>query len=360
MKQLFSPVDTSPKGLYFFEREKLFLRFDEQETHEVEVENVLVGPLEYFLGAEEVATDYKLFEIFVARIAKLKFVPFKTADRMMRDFRFGFNSNIFLARLLELTNNYYSKTSRKVPKELWQYKLRAEQFARLTNAVLKFGVSNNIPELVELAERKIQTSFYMDGTVLSREVLLKAISTPSKPLSDFVVRYQKNSAICREGNRADSMFVLLKGRVAVSTFGRRAATIEQEGEAFGEAAFFLDGRRTATLIAETDADLYVIPRNELAMFFKTHRDLFRNIASTLAYRIHENIKNARSFQEKLRELKLIYEEGPAGVQLLDEKSRFEVQSFRDELMLLERRSKAIPSFAQFLDLVEVKNRPISR
>lgn len=359
MQQLFSSNGSTP-GMYFLEKDVLFIRFDESEIHELAVENVLVASLNYFLGAELSEEDAS-FDVLVKKSTKKrKLVPVKTADRMMREFRFGFNSNIFLARLLELSNKYYSKTTRKVPKGLLPYKLRAEQFSRLTNAVLKFGEKNNLPALIRLAAQKMDTELYADGIVLSREVVLKAISTPSRPLSDFVVRYKRNSSICREGGIADSMFVLLKGKVAVSTFGRRAATIEEEGEAFGEAALFLDGRRTATLIAETDADLYVIHRSELPKFFKTHRDLFQNIAATLAQRVQENIQNARRFQAKIRELSEIAANGPEGIALLEERSKGEVQSFRDELSALERKNKDIPSFAQFLDWVEPKSQFTSR
>ena len=357
MQKLFTR-NTPVEGVYFLRKDSLYVQLGDGEQHEIAGENIIVGALEYYLADLSPRNEQRLFDLYVKDASNLKIVPFSTVDRMMREYQFGFNSNIFLSRLLELTNNYYSKKSRQVPKELWQYKLRAQHFAKLTNAVHEFGVMNDIPELSDLAKDKMGRDFYIDGTLLGREIILKAISTLSKPLSEYVIRYKKNSAICREGNIADAMYILLRGKVGVATYGRRAATISEPGEAFGEVALFLDGRRTATLIAEEDTDLYVVKRQDLPKFFQTHRDLFVNIAGTLAKRFHDNIENTQRFESKLKELTAKSADGK-GRRALEERVREEVTEFLGELLELRATFKSMPAFDKFLVSNDVKQSRVS-
>jgi len=355
MKQLFAQSQPS-RNLFFFERETLAVGFGgNKKLHNVEVENTLVGSLYYFLRNDN-SSAQPLLDIYAPQNAEPKLIPYQTADTMMREYHFGFNSNIFLAQLLELTNDYYAMVSRTVPKELWQYRHRAVQFAKLLGAVERYGRANKIPELIRLCESRRKSELCQDGTILSREIYLSAISTPSKPMSEFVVRFKRNALICREGGTADSMFVLLRGKIAVVTYGRRAALIEQPGEAFGEAALFLDGKRTATLIADSDADLYVIKRENLTAFFATHRDLFVNTSATLARRIQVNIANAQRFEEKVQRLSAVANNDQWGLDALDQQSRAEMEELKEELIELEKRNRSIPSFAGFLDLVESEPR----
>ncbi|MBW1870840.1 MAG: cyclic nucleotide-binding domain-containing protein [Deltaproteobacteria bacterium] len=75
------------------------------------------------------------------------------------------------------------------------------------------------------------------------------------------------TVICREGDQADSMFVISHGLVRVTsrdTSGNPLwLTNLSEGEFFGEFGFFADGKRHADVIAAEDVELLQIGKKEI-------------------------------------------------------------------------------------------------
>ncbi|HUU03347.1 MAG TPA: cyclic nucleotide-binding domain-containing protein [Myxococcota bacterium] len=81
------------------------------------------------------------------------------------------------------------------------------------------------------------------------------------------VNAAEGTVVCREGDPADSMYVISHGLVRVS--GRDAAGTPvwlvnlREGEFFGEFGFFSDGKRHADVVAVEDCELLQIGRREI-------------------------------------------------------------------------------------------------
>lgn len=97
---------------------------------------------------------------------------------------------------------------------------------------------------------------------------------------------RKDSLICREGEKGDSLFVISRGGVAIlkQTPGGREFRVRdlKEGDFFGEFGFFVDQKRHATVKAMTDCELLEIPKHGLHEMIKVHprlndvlHDLFR-------------------------------------------------------------------------------------
>ncbi len=327
------PIDNA----YVVRDDTLNIRFGDGAPLAYHAEKIIIGATEYFLRDFTPRNRQRLFSLAVRNKEKLKIVPFTLVDRMMSRFRFGFNTNIFSAYLLHTSNQYYLERSRHVPSEFWSYKLRAQQYAKAVDTFHEFGISHSMPELAAVAERAQSGDYYIDGVILSREVTLRAVSAPSKPITKFISRFKESSYICLEGTHAESMYILLRGKIAVTTKGKLAATISEPGEAFGEAALFLDGRRTASLIAEEDTDVYEIKRKNLPKFFTSHRNLFVDIAVTLAKRVHDNVEKISRIDAKIEELKAVQGGGKTVDEHLEAKSTAEVEKFILELGVLQKK-----------------------
>jgi glutaminase len=87
-------------------------------------------------------------------------------------------------------------------------------------------------------------------------------------------RYAAGATIARQGARADDLFVVTRGLVNVVDDSepesrRRAATVPAGG-VFGEIGIALGGRRTATVLADTDVDVHVLDRHGLAALRQGH------------------------------------------------------------------------------------------
>ncbi len=104
--------------------------------------------------------------------------------------------------------------------------------------------------------------------------------------------YQKDSLICREGERGDSLFVISRGEVAIfkQTPGGKEIRVQnlKDGNFFGEFGFFIDQKRHATVKAMTDCELLEISRNGLQEMIKSHPRLNEVLQNLFKERVLDN------------------------------------------------------------------------
>lgn len=354
MQRLYSrsnPVDCA----YLATGETVRVRIPGGHEYRIPANGIVVGSLEFFLDDFAPRHETRLFDLYAENGEEPKRIPIATVQRMMSQFKFGYNTNIFLARLIELTNQTYQERTRKLPRTLWQYQIRAERFSRIVDRFAEMAEQCGIDALVQLAQSKRHVEMYLDGIILSRQSILRSITVPIQAATEHVQKLPKNSCLCREGTAAESMFILLEGEIGVASSGRQFATIRDQGEAFGELALFLDGRRTATLVAVEDSLVYELKRIELGKFFRVHRNLFRTIAETLARRAHDNIERIVRFETKLAELERVQATGGGRQDWLEVRSRNELSQFYRELLELYDRSGA-PEFGRLLEAYSITRR----
>ena len=86
-------------------------------------------------------------------------------------------------------------------------------------------------------------------------------------------RCPAGSALFRQGDAADAVYVLKRGTLRIVEFDKTIA----EGELFGEiAVFHEDARRTATAVCETDCELYAVAGTKvLELFYQDQRVAFQ-------------------------------------------------------------------------------------
>ncbi len=77
---------------------------------------------------------------------------------------------------------------------------------------------------------------------------------------------EKKDFVCREGDEGDSIYIIVSGRVRViktdSDGNEIVLTKLGEGEFFGEFGYFLNAKRTASVMAETETELLEIVKDE--------------------------------------------------------------------------------------------------
>lgn len=77
-------------------------------------------------------------------------------------------------------------------------------------------------------------------------------------------RFKPGTAICAQGERGDSMYIIRSGIVSVQTAAPTGATVTlarlSEGMVVGEMSLIDNSPRSASLVAESEVVLYVISR----------------------------------------------------------------------------------------------------
>ncbi|HEY5762041.1 MAG TPA: YhjD/YihY/BrkB family envelope integrity protein [Rhodocyclaceae bacterium] len=108
----------------------------------------------------------------------------------------------------------------------------------------------------------------------------------------FGQSYSAGQVIVREGDESQVAFYLDEGHVGLyrghsdDTSGERLAAVEAGGT-FGEMAYLLKERRSATAIAETDVSVYIIPPTLFEELLALNPRLSRRIIETLAERLRQ-------------------------------------------------------------------------
>jgi CRP-like cAMP-binding protein len=89
-----------------------------------------------------------------------------------------------------------------------------------------------------------------------------------------------------EGNIGQEAFIILSGTAAVMRNGRKVASLGR-GSIFGELSLLDPGKRTATVVAETDMDLLVVTGRGLQTTIKAAPAIAVKLLRNLAARLRE-------------------------------------------------------------------------
>jgi CRP-like cAMP-binding protein len=104
--------------------------------------------------------------------------------------------------------------------------------------------------------------------------------------------FLKESLICREGERGDSLFVISRGEVSITKRtpeGREVSVRHlREGNFFGEFGFFIDQKRHATVKAIIDCEILEISRAALNKMIAIHPRLNEVLQNLFQERILDN------------------------------------------------------------------------
>jgi cAMP-dependent protein kinase regulator len=86
--------------------------------------------------------------------------------------------------------------------------------------------------------------------------------------------FQKEVLVCQEGEEGDSLYIIVRGEVAITKrmAGGKEVWVRnlQEGEFFGEFGFFTDQKRHASVKAITECEILEICRDDLKELVKAH------------------------------------------------------------------------------------------
>ena len=122
---------------------------------------------------------------------------------------------------------------------------------------------------------------------------------PSEGLSSFddalgrwLRRYRKGQLIVVEGQESHTFAILRRGIVGVHKDGQQIAAISEPGVYLGEMSYLLEGRRTASLRAETDVEAYVMPSDTFGDILTSSAHValrvLKSVADRLRVTTHEN------------------------------------------------------------------------
>jgi CRP/FNR family transcriptional regulator, cyclic AMP receptor protein len=92
--------------------------------------------------------------------------------------------------------------------------------------------------------------------------------------------------LMKQGENGQEAFVILRGTASVMRDGQKIATLSR-GAIFGELSLLDPGKRTATVVADTDMDLLVLTGRGLQLTMKAAPAIAVKMLRNLAARLRE-------------------------------------------------------------------------
>ena len=147
------------------------------------------------------------------------------------------------------------------------------------------------------------------------------------------LKLKKGEVLINEGEHSSDFYFLKSGVLAIFIGTRRVASIETAGSLIGEMSFFLGERRSATVIALSDVEVEVIPKDQVIEHFAENPDFAVTVAGSLAYRLSETTKKLADLREKEHYLIKLRNYAKKNPKLLSQMEEFdEYMKKRDSVM----------------------------
>ena len=107
------------------------------------------------------------------------------------------------------------------------------------------------------------------------------------------VHFKKGQALIQSGERANGVYLLLKGTARVKIPPQPAVPTIGPGEICGEMSFLEEAPASTTVVAEEDVDVYHLDRPKLEGLFELYPHLasrfYRSLARNLSRRLRDLI-----------------------------------------------------------------------
>ncbi len=106
--------------------------------------------------------------------------------------------------------------------------------------------------------------------------------------------YAASEIIVQQGDEGGSMYVIKKGRVSINILTSAQQLIKlkelQHGDFFGEISLLTGDKRTATIKALTEVELYELERDDLHEAIKANKEIAKKLEEVLIHRKEEMLK----------------------------------------------------------------------
>lgn len=116
-------------------------------------------------------------------------------------------------------------------------------------------------------------------------------------LNKYLETYTEGQAIFLEGDESKDLYFLVDGNLKLLKNKKQIGEIYKAGEMIGEMSYLIDSKRTASIIAHTEARLLRIPAELIPDFIKQYPEVSQRIIKTMAQRLKDTTQVAHGLKE---------------------------------------------------------------
>jgi CRP-like cAMP-binding protein/phosphoribosyl 1,2-cyclic phosphodiesterase len=165
--------------------------------------------------------------------------------------------------------NYLNSLPEDVQKRVTVYHISKKDFPKETSLKLAtFGIENThyfnvqksgFEETYNMLKLLDHIDFYRQLPISKAEEFIRILK---------LEKFKKGDIIIQKGSKGDKFYIIMHGYVYVEDEDLKARKIYGSFDYFGEVALIQKSKRQASIIAETDVDIYTIRRDEFLQFIQ--------------------------------------------------------------------------------------------
>jgi CheY-specific phosphatase CheX/CRP-like cAMP-binding protein len=166
-------------------------------------------------------------------------------------------------------------------------------------------------------------------------------------MSEEIINFKIGEVIINELETSSDLYELVEGVIAVFNGTTKIAEIKQEGTLIGEMSFFLENKRSATLIAISKVKLKKYPKSEIKQYFKDNPEFAIKVATNLAQKLNKTteklseLQNYKNMFENLRYLSKCNDELRRTITSLEDSEKLKNEKIKEMLNTQSLMSKKI-------------------
>lgn len=275
-----------PDRAYWIKSGRVRCELTAEDTIEFSCKNALVGGGEIILSKEQGYNEIRHNTLYYIpdtenhqnQIIKLSS---KQVLEEVKTFKVAFYIAKFLAMNLIRINKIRSEKNSKLKKSDELLKNYSIIYAKTLQKLDIAFKEKGFPWIEALVREGTGSLQYQKGKSFVSLENRKQIELDSDKLDKYNVKYPKGSFICKQGDKGNELYKLVRGRLLVLVNNIEVTQIE-EGSVVGEMALLLGETRTATLKAMEDCIITVITKENLPHIIDDDKNFFKRIIISLS------------------------------------------------------------------------------
>ncbi|MBL8149779.1 MAG: mechanosensitive ion channel [Blastocatellia bacterium] len=169
----------------------------------------------------------------------------------------------------------------RVRDRIWYALERAKlDFPYPTSTINFHQVVADVPAVSRTIERQ-EVEMHLRAIHFLKPLKDEEISALAKKIEKRL--YSPSEVIIKQGDEGDEFFIVHRGKVSVMVSGQEVTRM-QAGSYFGEMSLLTGARRSATVIAVGEVELFVLSHTTFREVLTSHTDLTAEMSKTLAQR----------------------------------------------------------------------------
>lgn len=164
-----------------------------------------------------------------------------------------------------------------------------------------------VPDGARSLEPSEQEALASDmNAIVQSSHLFKSLDDAGRQIllgSGFVMRFEAGEEVLREGDAGTWMYLIMQGTLRIETrtaHGTLQLAELSRGACVGEVSVLTGGRRTATVIAKTRADLLVFAKHRIERLLEAYPRVRKLLETVVEARARDTVDKILSTEEEDR------------------------------------------------------------